>query len=331
MPAASASWPTSSSRWDSGSTRHAERVGAVGDRAVSRDADVDRDQVALLDDPPVRDPVDDDLVHRDADRARVALVAERGGDAAVRADERVGDVVELERRDARLEPFADVRDRLGDEAPAGAIRSISAGALADDHARRRSCPSRGGRAPPRSPSATCVDRALGVERHELPGRAVVARRRARSARGRSRGAWRSPRECRRRGPPPARVRGSARARARRQVEEEDGVERPADLGEHRLERVRLGDVPREAVQDEAGRSVGLGEPLADSATVRSSGTSSPRARIGSTWRPSSALRSIASRNIWPVERGGSHAPPRSVRPGCLYRSPVALGREVHGS
>ena len=59
-----------------------ERVGGVGDEAVERDADVDRDHVALLE--PVRpgDPVHDHRVRRRADRAREAAVALEGRDAA---------------------------------------------------------------------------------------------------------------------------------------------------------------------------------------------------------------------------------------------------------
>ena len=41
------------------------------------------------------------------------------------------------------------------------------------------------------------------------------------------------------------------------------------------------------------------------AIVSSSGTSSPEARIGATWRPSSVPSAIAARNMSPVETWGT--------------------------
>jgi hypothetical protein len=69
MPASSACLPTSSSRADSVvDLADGVGVGAVGDEAVERDPDVDRDQVALLDAVPRRDAVDDHRVRGDAGR-----------------------------------------------------------------------------------------------------------------------------------------------------------------------------------------------------------------------------------------------------------------------
>ena len=68
-----------------------------------------------------------------------------------------------------------------------------------------------------------------------------------------------------------------------------------------VERLRLGEVPRKAVEDEATASVGWSTRSLISSTARLSGTSSPAASTGSTRRPSSVPASIASRNISPVE------------------------------
>ena len=98
-----------------GDLTHGERVGAVGDQAVECDADVDRDQVAVVDAVVARDPVDDHRVRGDARGRREAPVTLRGRHAAVLADERVRDQVELARRDPGLKLLAEERDRLGDE------------------------------------------------------------------------------------------------------------------------------------------------------------------------------------------------------------------------
>ena len=112
---------------------HAERVRAVGDVAVERDADVDRHEVAVADDELVGDSVNDDVVGRDADRLGVALVALGGRYAALLADEVACGVVELVRRDARTKQRADVGDRLGDEHTRRGDLLDLALALADDH------------------------------------------------------------------------------------------------------------------------------------------------------------------------------------------------------
>src|SRR5207247_922069 len=62
----------------------AERGGGVGDHPVLRDADVERDDVALSGLLATRDPVDDHVVRRDARRRGEALVALGGRDTALR-------------------------------------------------------------------------------------------------------------------------------------------------------------------------------------------------------------------------------------------------------
>ncbi len=49
----------------------------------------------------------------------------------------------------------------------------------------------------------------------------------------------------------------------RKVEEEHGVEPAADLGQHPVERLRLGEIPREAVEHEAVARVLYRQTLAD--------------------------------------------------------------------
>src|SRR6185503_7596468 len=104
------------------------------ERPFEGHADVDRHEVALVDDAPVRDAVDDDLVDGDADRTRVAAVPERGRDAAVLADERVREIVQLQRGDAGPDPLADVRDRPPDQVAGARDPRDLGGSLADDHA-----------------------------------------------------------------------------------------------------------------------------------------------------------------------------------------------------
>src|SRR5437588_10013358 len=110
-----------------------EGVGAVRDKPVESDADVDRDEVAFLDAVVARDPVDDHRVRRDACGGREPTVALRRRDAAVVTDELLGDAVELARRDPRLNLLPDQRDRLGDEL-AGARHPFNLRCrLPDDH------------------------------------------------------------------------------------------------------------------------------------------------------------------------------------------------------
>src|SRR5262249_12326507 len=93
------------------------------------------------DDELVRDPVHDDVVRRDADRLRVALVALGGRNAAVLSNEPPSGSVELVCRDARSEQGSGVRDGLGDErARRGHLLDL-AWALADDHRPAATAPS----------------------------------------------------------------------------------------------------------------------------------------------------------------------------------------------
>ena len=235
--------------------------------------------------------------------AGIALVALRGRDAALRADVLLGDPVELGHRDARLEPLLDSAS-VSATTRAGARPSARSrcGALADDHAAPRTLLER-----VLDLGVDLVDRAVGVERHELAGRRGSARRSARSPRGRSRAASRSPRACRRGGSPRA-------ARASMplgrdlvgQVEEEDRVERAADLA--RASRRAPRPAPR-CAGSRRGRTRARASCSPSrsriSATVISSGTSSP-AREDRLDLPARARcrAAIAARNMSPVEMCG---------------------------
>ena len=91
-----------------------------------------------------------------------------------------------------------------------------------------------------------------------------------------------------------------------QVEEEDRVERAADLAQHAVEGVRLGRVAGEPVEHEPGSCVGLAEPLADQRDrqrrreparhLRGSAAPACRARSGRRW---------LARNMSPVETCGT--------------------------
>ncbi len=74
---------------------HGERARGVGDPAVERDADVDRDDVAALQPVGAGDAVHDHRVRRGADRAGEAAVALERRRGALRADEALGELVEL--------------------------------------------------------------------------------------------------------------------------------------------------------------------------------------------------------------------------------------------
>ena len=142
---------------------HGERVGAVCDGAVERDSHVDRDHVALLHAVPAGDAVDDDGVRRDADRRRIALVAHRRRDAAVRGDERsaMSSSSPVVMPGRICSPTCAIVSATS--APARAIRSISSGRLADDHdsLRARAAP-----AQPRSPRTPRRPCRSALQRHE---------------------------------------------------------------------------------------------------------------------------------------------------------------------
>ena len=92
-----------------------ERPRRVGDEPVERDADVDREDVAVLELRTARDAVDDHVVRREAGRRRVALVPLEGRDAAAGTDELLGDRVELAGRDPGLDVLLEQRQRLRDD------------------------------------------------------------------------------------------------------------------------------------------------------------------------------------------------------------------------
>ena len=177
-----------------------ERPRRVGDEAVERDADVDGEDVALAELVRAGDAVHDHRVRRHADRRRVAAVALEGRTAAVRADVVLGERVELAGRDARAR-FASTSARVpATTRPARAIISISSRRLADDHA-GRSLEAAERRL---DLGVDLVDRALGVERHELVRRAVLLDERLGLVVVDLEPVARSRRACRRRGPRPAR-------------------------------------------------------------------------------------------------------------------------------
>ena len=121
-----------------------ERPRTVAVPAVDDGARVDRHDLAGPDRPLAGDAVDDLVVDRDADAGRewparvdprVALERRR---RAGRADVRLGDGVEMGRRDARPELGLDPVEDLGDD-PAGAAHPLDLGTgLAGDH--RQSVP-----------------------------------------------------------------------------------------------------------------------------------------------------------------------------------------------
>src|SRR5207302_8458706 len=75
----------------------ADRDGAahVGPEAVQDQAQVEADDVALMDRAPAGDAVDDLVVDRDAGRLRIVLVAEEAGPCAALPDQAVGQAVEV--------------------------------------------------------------------------------------------------------------------------------------------------------------------------------------------------------------------------------------------
>ena len=211
--------------------------------------------------------------------------------------------VELGHRDARLEPLLDQRERAGDDR-AGRAPS----------ARSRCCVLRmiTPRAPTlverrpgsrRRPRRSCARRAAGTS---LPGDPVVLDDRLGLRVVDREALRRSPRACRRGGPP-----RSARLSIRSvrdvvgEVEEEDRVEAAVDLA--RASRRARRPAPRCAGSRRARsprRASASPSRSRISAIVSSSGTSSPRARIGSTCWPSSVRAAIAARNMSPVETCG---------------------------
>ena len=245
----------------------------------------------------------------------IALVALGGRYAAVLADEVAGGGVELVRRDARTKQRADVGDRLGDERTRRGDLLDLALALADDH-RLATTPSQ--RVLDRREDVVhglfAVDGDLGsydpvaldhqlrelvVEPEPVPdrlGRVVGASFLDRTA---------------------------AEALRRDLVgdlKQDHGVERLADLLEHRVERFRLRDRPREAVQHEP---VLVGEALADQTDhqlVRNEVAAlEDRAHLRAELRPvgDRGAQDVARRDVRNVVRRGD---PLGLRPlaGALW-------------
>ena len=230
-------------------------VGAVGDRAVEHDADVDRDQVAVGDAIRPGDAVDDHRVRRDADLGRDRCRGSPSRPRRRRArDERAGDVVELAGRDPRLEVLADVRDRRGDEVAGAGDPLDLLGALADDHGRIASSiwaktsstlaaasivPERPG-CPVALDDRLCLLMVDGEPPCHHLGRVVAGA----LPRARVRASERSP----------SRRRGRRRGRCRAAV---------PIASQHLVERLGLDEVARKAVEHEAADRVVLREPVAD--------------------------------------------------------------------
>jgi hypothetical protein len=120
---------------------------------------VDRDQLAFADASRVRDAVDDLVVDRDAqrvaERREMAGHADEGRDAATRADDPLGQRIELERRDARADRLPDSVESIADE-PSSERHLLDLRAALDRHA---------------TPS----------ERHRQAARPLMPRQRRRSA------------------------------------------------------------------------------------------------------------------------------------------------------
>jgi hypothetical protein len=110
-----------------------DRDRRVRDPAVENHADVDREDVAAAQLVGARDPVDDHRVRRRADRAGEAAVSEEGGLAALRADEALGGLVELEGGHAGAHLPPEHRQRARQHAPGGADLIDLLGCLPDDH------------------------------------------------------------------------------------------------------------------------------------------------------------------------------------------------------
>ena len=172
-----------------------ERARRVGDPAVEHDADVDREDVAALELVRPRDPVHDHRVRRGADRAGEAAVALEGRLGALRADEALGGVVELLRRDAGPDLAGHAgRACARGSPPAAAIFSICSGVFLTITASLRGAASRAPRGCGRGPRSGCACRRCGAADRARRSR----RRAARSRRGRPRAASGRPRACRRR-------------------------------------------------------------------------------------------------------------------------------------
>jgi hypothetical protein len=113
-----------------------------------------------------------------------------------------------------------------------------------------------------------------------------------------------------------------------EIEEEDDVERAADLVEHLVERLGLREVAREAVRMNPSRASSSDRRSRIIRIVISSGTRSPRSMISFTSRPS-WVASSSARNMSPVETCGGRGRRRSVSPASLPRPLRAEHEHVH--
>src|SRR5205823_11598158 len=92
-----------------------------------------RDNVPVLHPERPRDPVNDHVIRRGADRGRIATVALEGRLAALSPDELVGEGIELLRGHARVCSLADQSKHVGHDG-AGAGHALDLlGGLSDDH------------------------------------------------------------------------------------------------------------------------------------------------------------------------------------------------------
>ena len=99
-----------------------------------------------------------------------------------------------------------------------------------------------------------------------------------------------------------------------EIEEQDRVENAVDLREHRVERPRLRQVAREAVEDEALHGVVLGESLPDHLN---------RDVVGDELPARHDLEHLAAERRRPVERA-EHVARRDVRQAVVGRDPLRL-------
>src|SRR3954447_17098234 len=110
-----------------------ERPGGVRHEAVEGDADVDRQDVAVPHRRLAGNAVHHHRVRRQARRGRIALVALEGRRAPARADELLGDRVELAGGDAGGDALLQQRQRVGDDRTGGGHDLDLLLRLADHH------------------------------------------------------------------------------------------------------------------------------------------------------------------------------------------------------
>src|SRR5580692_93140 len=112
-----------------------ERSRGVGNPAVERDTDVDGDAVAALETVGAGNAVHDHRVGRGADRTGKATVTLERGDGAARADEALGELVELCGADAWTNLALDLIEGGGKDQPGLRHLVDLLRRLLDDHPR----------------------------------------------------------------------------------------------------------------------------------------------------------------------------------------------------